>query len=103
MLTTLVVVRVDQMSDRANLALSINRARRESGLTVAQLARKLEVSRSVASDIVSGKRSLTPGIALRLMQILDLDDETEADLRRIRSATYTSSVLDATMLVDDYE
>lgn len=89
------------MGTGARLAFSINRARREAGLTVGQLARKLGVSRNVACDIVSGKRSPTPGIAIRLTEILEMDDETKSDLRRIKSATYTSSVLDGTMRVDE--
>lgn len=91
------------MKTSADLGRRINEARRRADMTVGELARQLTVSRTVASDIVSGKRSPTPSIAQRLIELLDFERETEEDLRQMSEATYTSSALDSTMRVVRYE
>ncbi len=91
------------MRPNADLGAKINKARQRAGLTISELARMLDVSRVVVSDIVSGKRSPTPGIAHRLVQILDLDETIRQDLAELAESTYTSSVLDGTMRLDKYE
>lgn len=91
------------MKPNADLGTRINRARRSAGLTVGDLARRLDVSRTLVSDIVSGKRSPTPSIAGRLIQILDIDEDTRKALEQLTESTYTSSALDGALRLDRYE
>lgn len=88
------------MSVGPDLGARINRARKRKGFTVGQLADELGLSRSLVSDIVSGKRTPTPAIAISLIAVLDLDDTTRSDLEELTESTYTSSALDAIVRLD---
>lgn len=88
------------MSGGPDLGARINKARKHTGLTVAQLAGQLGVSRSLVSDIVSGKRTPSSSIAAELVTILDLDEATKKDLSELTESTYTSSALDSIVRID---
>lgn len=84
----------------SDLGRRLNRARRETGLSVGELADRLGVSRGLVSDMLAGKRSPTPPLVQKLTQVLSLDHQTRLELEEIDEVTYMSSALDGPIRLD---
>jgi predicted transcriptional regulator len=80
-----------------DLASRLNAARRRAGLSVGTLAKRCDISRATAHELITGKRTPSRAVAGRLIAVLGLDEETAAQLFQAGSryvASAESGIID---------
>lgn len=87
-----------QINVPLDLSSRLNRRRRELGMSVAELARRTDLSRSLVHALMTGKRSPTPAVAEPLIRVLEIDGELAETLRSIGVSRYESGEMGEVIL-----
>jgi transcriptional regulator with XRE-family HTH domain len=74
-----------------DLASSLNAVRKRLRLSISDVAERLGVSRSLAGDLFTGKRSPTPDQASHLIEVLELEGKLAEELEHIGDPHYVST------------
>ncbi|HEX3692870.1 MAG TPA: helix-turn-helix transcriptional regulator [Solirubrobacteraceae bacterium] len=93
------LIAIDSIHD---LTATVRGRRHSLGMTQEQLAARMRVSRQWVSQFERGKRTVELGLALRLLDALDLGLRLETDPADNAPAPTASSTIDLDRLLADY-